>query len=155
MKYTVTEVKGSSDFKTFYQFQNKLYKDCETYVPSLDFDQKKTLSSAPPLAYCKQKLMLARDESGRVVGRINAIINPRYNELYQTKRMRFGWFDFEKDIEIARALLDAAIEWGKSEGMEEIHGPLGYNTMYKQGMVVEGFDSMPPVNCLYNYPYYP
>lgn len=155
MAYLVKEVANDKEFKKFYQFQNELYKNCEVYVPSLDRDQKKTLSQAPPLEYCKQKLFLAWDEKGEVVGRINAIINPRYNELYGTKRMRFGWFDFKEDIEIARQLLDAAIAWGISEGMDEIHGPLGYNTMYKQGMVVEGFDSIPPVNCLYNYSYYP
>ena len=155
MKYTVREVAGAREFKVFYQFQNKMYKDCEVYVPSLDFDQRRTLKKAPPLAYCKQCLMLAWDENGRAVGRINAIINPRYNELYNCKRMRFGWFDFEEDIEIARALLEAAAAWGKAQGMTEIHGPLGYNTMYKQGMVVQGFENLPPINCIYNYEYYP
>ena len=154
MSYYVREVSGHRQFKKFYQFQNKLYRDCPVYVPSLDSDQKRTLKQAPPLEYCKQKLFLAW-KGNRVVGRIAAIINPRYNELYKTRRMRFGWFDFEEDIEIARALLDAAVKWGISEGMDEIHGPLGYNNMYKQGMVVDGFDSIPPVNCLYNYPYYP
>lgn len=154
MTYTVREVSSRSEFKKFYQFQNKLYKDSKVYVPSLDFDQKKTLSKSPALDYCKQKLFLAY-EGKRVVGRICAIINPRYNDLYNLKRARFGWFDFENDVEIARLLLDTAQEWARSHGMTQIHGPLGYNTMYKQGMVVEGFESVPPVNCLYNYPYYP
>ncbi|MDD4670218.1 MAG: N-acetyltransferase [Bacteroidales bacterium] len=154
MTYTIREVHTKSEFRQFYQFQNKLYKHCKVYVPTLDFDQKKTFSKSPALEYCRQKLLLAYDGK-MVVGRVCAIINPRYNELYHTKRMRFGWIDFENDIEIAKLLLDAAQQWGKSEGMEEIHGPLGYNTMYKQGMVVEGFDSVPPVNCLYNFSYYP
>ena len=38
--------------------------------------------------------------------------------------------------------------------MTEIHGPLYYNTLGKQGMLVEGFENIPPFNCLYNYPYY-
>lgn len=156
MSYTLREISVNcrADFKKFYQFQNKLYKECKTYVPSLDFDQKKTLSKGAPLDYCKQKLFMVFDGK-RPVGRVCAIINPRYNELYNTHRIRFGWFDFENDIEIAKMLLDAVEKWGKEEGMEEMHGPLGYNTMYKQGMVVEGFDNIPPINCLYNYSYYP
>ena len=38
--------------------------------------------------------------------------------------------------------------------MNEIHGPLYYNTLGKQGMLVEGYENIPPFNCLYNYPYY-
>lgn len=155
MKYTVKEVKGSRELKKFYQFQNKLYKDCPYYVPSLDSDQLHTLTASPALESCKQKLLLAYDEKGKVVGRCCAIINAKYNLVYGTKRMRFGWMDYIDDIDVARALFDAAIEWGKSQGMTEIHGPVGYNTMYKQGMVVEGFDKLPQFNNLYNFDYYP
>ena len=38
--------------------------------------------------------------------------------------------------------------------MNEIHGPLYYNTLGKQGMLVEGYENIRPFNCLYNYPYY-
>lgn len=154
MRYTVREVSDPHQFKQFYQFQNRLYRDCATYVPSLDYDQKQTLLNSPCLEYCRQKLLLCYDEAGRVAGRCCAIINPRYNDLYGTRRMRFGWTDFIEDFEAARALLEAAEAWGRSQGMTEIHGPLGYNTMYKQGLVVEGFDSVPQSNNLYNHPYY-
>ena len=153
MQITVKEVSGKKEFKAFYQFQNKLYKDCSQYVPSLDADQKSTLTSDPALEYCTRKMWLAY-KGERVVGRIQAIVNPRYNEYYNLKRVRFGWFDFEEDIEIARALLNAAMAWGKEQGMTEVHGPLFYNTLGKQGMLVEGFENTPPYNCLYNYPYY-
>ena len=154
MRYTVREVGNAREFKQFYQFQNRLYRNCATYVPSLDYDQRHTLAHSPCLGYCEQKLLLCYDEAGRVAGRCCAIINPRYNELYGTRRMRFGWTDFIEEFEVAKALFDAAAEWGRSRGMTEIHGPLGYNTMYKQGLVVEGFGSLPQSNNLYNFPYY-
>lgn len=154
MQVTVKEVSGPKEFKIFYQFQNKLYKNCKEYVPTMDMDQKNTLSSDPALEYCTRKLWLAYSK-GKVVGRIQAIVNPRYNEYYNLKRLRFGWFDFEENIEIARALFDTAIAWGRSQGMNEIHGPLAYNTLGRQGMLIEGFENIPPVNCLYNHPYYP
>lgn len=154
MRYTVREVANAREFRQFYQFQNRLFRDCPTYVPSLDSDQRETLAHSPCLDYCQQKLLLCYDEAGQVAGRCCAMINPRYNELYGTRRMRFGWTDFIEDFDAARALLEAAEEWGRSHGMTEIHGPLGYNTMYKQGLVVDGFDSVPQSNNLYNAPYY-
>jgi len=90
----------------------------------------------------------------KVVGRICGMVNPRYNEFYGKKRARFGWFDTIEDFEVARLLLETAEKWAKEQGMNEIHGPLYYNTLGKQGMLVEGFENIPPFNCLYNYPYY-
>ncbi|MBQ0025341.1 MAG: hypothetical protein KBT00_06445 [Bacteroidales bacterium] len=153
--YSVKEVQTAQEFEEFYRFQNKLFSDNAAYVPSLDSDQKKSLSQSPCLEYCKQKLLLAYDPYGNVVGRCCAIINMRYNIIHNCHRMRFGWTDFIDDYEVFKLLMDTAIEWGRSEGMTEIHGPLGYNTMYKQGMVVEGFGNMPQSNNLFNAPYYP
>ena len=153
MQIVVKEVETKRDLKKFYQFQNKLYKNSKEYVPTLDIDQKNSLTKDPALDYCTNKMWLAY-KGERVVGRIMAIINPRYNELYNLRRGRFGWFDFENDIEIAKALTDTATQWLKSQGMTHMHGPLAYNTMGRQGMLVSGFENTPPVNCLYNYPYY-
>lgn len=153
MQIVIKEVETKRDLKKFYQFQNKLYKNSKEYVPTLDIDQKNSLTKDPALDYCTNKMWLAYKEE-RVVGRIMAIINPRYNELYNLRRGRFGWFDFENDIEIAKALTDTAAQWLKSQGMTHMHGPLAYNTMGRQGMLVSGFENTPPVNCLYNYPYY-
>ncbi len=155
MEYTVKEVSSRKEFREFYQFQNRLYRDCPVYVPSLDSDQKKSLSKSPCLDYCSQKLLLAYDGTGKVAGRCCAIINPRYNERYGTRRMRFGWTDFIEDYDVFKALMDTAVEWGREQGMTEVHGPLGYNTMYRQGMVVEGFENEPQFNNLYNFSYYP
>jgi hypothetical protein len=153
MEIIVREVAGKKELKVFYQFQNKLYKGCSQYVPSLDADQKSTLTEDPALEYCTRKMWLAY-KGDRVVGRIQAIVNPRYNEFYNLKRVRFGWFDFEEDFNVAKALLDTAMAWGREQGMTQVHGPLFYNTLGKQGMLVEGFENTPPYNCLYNYPYY-
>ena len=68
--------------------------------------------------------------------------------------MRFGWFDFINDVEVASALVKTVEEWGKSKGMTGIHGPLGFNDMDKEGLLVEGFDNIPTIATLYNYPYY-
>lgn len=154
MPITVKEVSTSKELRAFYKFQNRLYSKCKVYVPTLDVDQRNSLTKDPALKYCKRKLFLAYNEQGKVVGRVQGIINPRYNEYYSLKRVRFGWLDFIEDEKVAQSLVEAVEKWGASEGMTEIHGPLAYNTMGRQGMLVEGFDKMPQANCLYNYPYY-
>lgn len=154
MSIEIKEVKTSRDLKVFYQFQNNLYKDCPQYVPTLDSDQKHSLTNDPALDYCTCKMWLAYKD-GKVAGRIQAIVNPRYNDFYGTRRGRFGWYDFIEDIEVAQALMDTATKWLKEQGMEDVHGPLAYNTLGRQGMLICGFENTPPVNCLYNYPYYP
>ena len=126
MPIIVQEVTTEKQFKQFYKFQNRLYRKCKYYVPTLDSDQKKSLKEDPALLYCKRKLFLAYDANGKVVGRVQGIINPRYNEYYSLQRVRFGWFDFEENPEIAEALIKAVEERGKSQGMTQIHGPLAY-----------------------------
>lgn len=153
-EYKIQEVVTKRDLKKFIRFPLDLYKDCPQYVPALNSDQVKSLTSVSTLKYCKRKMWLVTDGKGKVAGRICAMINPRYNELYSKKRVRFGWFDTINDIEVARLLIGEAEKWAKENGMTEIHGPLYYNTLGKQGMLVEGFENTPPFNCYYNFPYY-
>ena len=151
--YKVQEVLTREELKQFVRFPDELYKDCPQYVPALHNDQEHALTQAAPLKYCTRKMWMVLD-GGRVAGRICAMVNPRYNELYGKKRARFGWFDCIRDIEVARLLLGTAEAWAREQGMDEIHGPLYYNTFGRQGMLIEGYENIPPFNCLYNFPYY-
>ena len=153
-EYRIVEVLDRRGLRKFIKFPDELYRNCPQYVPALHSDQKKSLTSVSSLSYCSHKLWLALDASGKVVGRICGMINPRYNERFSKKRARFGWFDFIEDFEVARLLIGTAEKWAKAQGMTEIHGPLYYNTLGKQGMLVEGYENIPPFNCIYNYPYY-
>lgn len=151
----IVEVKTRSELRKFVTFPDSLYAGCPQYVPALHKDQIDTLTKNPALEYCTQKLWMAVDEGGKVYGRICAIVNPRYNERYGKKCCRFGWFDVVQDYEIALALIGTAEKWAAQQGMEQIHGPLFYNTLGKQGMLVEGFENVPQATTIYNYPYYP
>ena len=93
-KYTVKEVLTKRDLKRFITFIDDLYKGCDQYVPPLHKGQEHDLMKAAPLAYCMRKMWIAEDAQGKVVGRICAMINPRYNEKYGKKRVRFGKFTF-------------------------------------------------------------
>ena len=151
--YKLTEVRTRKDLDRFISFPDELYRSCPQYVPALHSDQRKSLTRVSTLSYCCRKMWMVLD-GGKVVGRICGMMNPRYNALYGKRRARFGWFDTIDDPEVARLLLGAAEDWARGLGMNEIHGPLYYNTLGKQGMLIEGFGNIPPFNCIYNYPYY-
>lgn len=155
MIFELREVTTKKELKRFCRFPLRLYKKCPQYVPALLMDEFHSIWNSPCLKYCLRKIWVAVDENNTIVGRVVGIINPRANELYQYKRVRFGWIEFIEDFEVAKALIEAVAAWGKEQGMTQIHGPLGYNTWNKQGMVVEGFENTPQFNCIYNYAYYP
>ena len=71
------------------------------------------------------------------------------------KSVRFGWIDFIDDIDVSRALFKAVEDFGRSKGMEEIVGPLGFTDMDPEGMLIWGFDQLGTMATIYNYPYYP
>ncbi|MDD5219432.1 MAG: hypothetical protein PHV11_02545 [Candidatus Bipolaricaulis sp.] len=99
---------------------------------------------------------LARRD-GRMVGRVSAAVNRRYNDHYAAKIGFFGFFDVAPDYEAAEALLSRACSWLGERGMEIARGPGGYsNATHEahQGVLVEGFTYPPTVELTHNPPYY-
>ena len=148
-------VETKSDLKKFIHFPFDLYKGNDFWVPPLNSAEMDILDKDvnPSFEHCEACYWLAYKD-GKLAGRIAGIINHLANEKWG-KKVRFGWIDFIEDEDVARALLLAVEQWGKSKGMEEITGPLGFNDMDNEGMLVEGFDKLPTIANIYNYPYYP
>lgn len=142
--------------RAFVRFNYELYKDCPQAVPDLLEDTLETLDARrnPAFRFCEAAFFLARRE-GRIVGRVAAIINTRANERWGRQEVRFGWIDFIDDLEVSRALLDAAEQWGREKGMTSIVGPLGFTDLDPEGMLTEGYDQLSTLCTIYNYPYYP
>ena len=151
----IKEVTTKKEFNSFFKFPYVLFKEDKMWIPNMLKDEKNTFNPKinPAFEFCKAKLFLAYKEN-EVVGRVAAIINPKVNEIWNQKRVRFGWLDFVNDIEVAEQLLNAVVEWGRSEGMSEIVGPMGFCNMDRAGILIEGFDVEPPGGCYYNPKYY-
>jgi GNAT superfamily N-acetyltransferase len=156
MSIVVKEVTSKKELKAFINLPYRLYKDHPYYVPPLSFDEAGTLrkDKNPAFDYCEAKYFLAYKE-GKVVGRVAAILNHAFIEKWKNKYMRFGWIDFEEDIEIPRALLAEVEKWAKEKQMDAIHGPMGFTDLDHEGMLVEGFDQLGTLAAIYNYAYYP
>ena len=156
MAVQIIKVSNSKQRKAFSSFANELYKGHPCYVPYLEidevnnFDKKKNVS----LDFCDGDFFLAYKDN-KLVGRVAAIINPKANDYWNTKQVRFGWFDFIDDPEVSKALLDTVEKWGKERGMKQIAGPLGFIDFDPEGMLIEGFDQIATYVGRYNASYYP
>ena len=152
----IKEVNTLRELRQFVSFQYSLYNDNKYWVPPLRADELKSLrkDKNPAFDFCDAKYWLAFKD-GRIVGRIAGIINKKYNEKWNAKAARFGWFDFIDDKEVSSALLGAVEKWARENGMTSIHGPLGFTDMDGEGSLVEGFEEVSTLGALYNYPYYP
>lgn len=155
MAVEIREVKSKKDIKRFIQFGNDLYKDCENFCPVLLMDELNTfdVKKNPAFDVSEHVLYLAY-RGDEIVGRIAGIVNHAANAHWKVKNVRFGWIDFIDDLEVSKALLDAVAAWGKSKGMENINGPVGFTDLDHEGLLIEGFEYLAPMASLYNYPYY-
>ena len=120
----IREVSTKKDIKAFIEFPLKLYKDCPWFVPPLYMDEKKLLNTYRENPDADSVFYLAWQD-GKVVGRIQGIIQKRYNRIHNTNKMRFSRFDCLEDQKIADALFAAVEKWGAEQGMSEICDPLG------------------------------
>ena len=145
-----------SNLKKYTKFGIDLYKGNEYYVPPLIMDDVETLSpdKNPAFDYCKAKSWMAYRD-GKPVGRITGIINTVVNERTGKRDLRFGFLDFIDDKEVVDALFDALAEWGRSQGLTSMVGPMGFSDMDHEGMLTEGFEELGTMATIYNYPYYP
>jgi ribosomal protein S18 acetylase RimI-like enzyme len=152
----VVEATTKKEMKKFIMFPFELYKNDKNWVPPLIFDEWNTFSRKknPSFEHCEAAYLLAYNET-KVVGRITAIINHKANERWHNKLTRFGWISFIDDMEVSKALLDAAQAWGEGKGMKGIHGPLGFSDLDPEGMLVEGYQNQPSITSAYNFPYFP
>ncbi len=152
---TVKEVTTKRDLRKFVDYVNILYKDVPQFVPAMygddldDWNPKKN----PAFDYCEAKCFLAYRD-GEIVGRIGAILSHKANEKFNQKRMRFSQVDFIDDAEVADALFGTVESWAREKGCNEVHGPLGFCDLDREGMLVEGFDRRSMFITYYNHPYY-
>ena len=152
----IKQVTNRKELKQFVQFYYDLYRGNNCAVPYLFFDEMTTLrkDKNPSFECCEAEYFMAF-RNGKMVGRVAAIINRRANERWNCHQVRFGWFDFIDDTAVSTALLQAVEQWGRSKGMNEIAGPLGFIDTDREGMLVDGFDQLSTMYVNYNNPYYP
>ena len=152
----VTAVESAADKKAFIAFQYELYENDPNFVPPLLMERNDFFNPKknPWFDFGHMQLFLAR-RNGKIVGRISASDDVRYNEFHGTKVGWWGLYESIDDVAVAKALLDEATKWNTARGMTEMLGPASFSSNADWSTLIEGFDSPPVLLMPYNPAYYP
>lgn len=151
---SVRKVDTPADYKVFFEFPWRVYKDDPNWVPPLLSMRTELLSKEKNAAwdYMVGDYFVAW-RGDEPVGTIAAFINHRHNEHWKTRVGWFGAFDCYDDQEAADALLKTACEWVKDKGYPTIMGPQTFTTHEEVGLLIDGFEQ-PLLQMPYHRPYY-
>jgi GNAT superfamily N-acetyltransferase len=149
--------RNRADARKFLRLPFRLYKDHPLWVPPILIDASTQLNpdKHPFYEHSEADFFLAERE-GEVVGRIALLENRPYNEYHDKRIAQFYLFEFEKDLDIARGLIDRVQERAKARDLNQLVGPKGFGALDGYGMLVEGFEFRPAMTMMsYNPPFYP
>ncbi|MDX2239738.1 MAG: hypothetical protein NW224_03540 [Leptolyngbyaceae cyanobacterium bins.302] len=160
--FQVIPVSTPAEQELFLDVPALVYANDPNWVAPIRSDIAKQFTPSNPfLQYGKLQQFIALPKSSSipssppVLGRIVAAVNQRLIQREEAQIGVFGFFECVNDFAIAQALLDAAAQWLREQGMTRIRGPIDLSTHNSCLMLIDGFDSPPMVMMPYNPPYYP
>ena len=155
----IRAVTTPADREMFLDVPARVYADDRHWVPPLRSDVAKQFAPTNPFfQYGKLQQFIALDQGAKTpqaVGRIVATVNQRLIAGEDQKVGLFGFFECVPDFAIAQALIEAACQWLREQGMTIARGPIDLSTHNNCFFLVDGFDSPPMVMMPYNPSYYP
>jgi hypothetical protein len=86
---------------------------------------------------------------------VGAVVDDNHNAVHDERMGAFGFLETIDDRDVAGALLDAAEDWARGQGMTIMRGPLNFSINQEVGALIDGFDDPPRVMMTYNPHYYP
>ena len=138
----------------FLALPHRLYADDPAWIAPLDFEQRQRFSPANHFFdHARWRAWLAV-RAGVTVGRITAQIDAMHLCQHADGVGYFGMLECEDDPAVFAALLGAAADWLRSEGMQRLRGPLNLHINEEVGLLVEGFNTPPFVLMGHARPYY-
>jgi hypothetical protein len=121
--------------------------------PGLRRDAIRQLHRSHPFHQHSSASFFVAEHRGRVVGRIAAIENRRYNVHHGTRAGFFGSFETVDDEAVSTALFSAALDSLRRRNLTEAIGPRGVSGL-GETLLVEGFEHRPVGGVAWNPPYY-
>ena len=157
MKYTLEEVVSKAQQKEFIDLPKRLYRNNRNWVCPFDGDIEKVFDPVKNKKFLDGEAIrwIARDDKGKVVGRIAAFYNNEDAAIEEQPTGGCGFFEAIDDQELANRLFDASRDWLRDKGMEAMDGPVNFGSRESWwGLLVEGFEFQPLYENPYNPPYY-
>ncbi len=153
---TVRSVQNRADLEKFIRLPWSLQGQDPCWVPPFLVQQRHFLSprTGPFFEHGEAEYWLA-SRGGHLVGRLSAHVNHAYERCHDAHTGFFGFFECADDAEAARALFAAGAAYLRARGKTRVLGPMSFGIYDEIGMLVEGFDTLPPILLTHNPPYYP
>lgn len=151
----IFRVKSWLDRRRFITFAWQVYKHDPLWVPPLVPERMKLLNpkTSQFLTHARADFFIAY-KNGWPAGTIMAANDVSSNRLRKIKECMIGFFECIDDQTVANALFNAAMVWGREHNLERLVGPfhMDYDSAY--GLLIQGRDRPPVVNCGHTPVYY-
>jgi GNAT superfamily N-acetyltransferase len=156
MDIRIAEVNTRRLLRIFINLPAQIHAGHANWVPPIYLDDRSYFNHKRNklFRHCDTVMLLAYRES-KPAGRIMGIINHRYNETSGERDARFCFMETWEDREVFHALIEAIENWARSQGCQNLVGPLGFNDKDPQGFLIEGFDQPVVLSTNCNFPYMP
>ncbi len=150
----IFEAVTRADRRRFIFYPRSAYAADPRWAPPLWMDERGAYSAKKNaiLAHSDYTLLLA-EENGRICGRSLVYVDRAFNDFYKTHTGFFGAFECAQDVNVARALDDAAVGWLRARGIDRVRGPI-HPVAESWGFLLRGFESPPVFMAPYNPPWY-
>jgi GNAT superfamily N-acetyltransferase len=151
----IYRVKNWLDRRRFITFAWRVYKHDPLWVPPLVPERMKLLNpkTSQFLTHSRADFFIAY-KNGRPAGTIMAANDVSSNRLRKIKECMIGFFECIDDQAVANALFNAAMVWGRDHNLERLVGPFNMDYDSAYGLLIQGRDLPPVVNCGHTPVYY-
>jgi GNAT superfamily N-acetyltransferase len=147
-------VAGRHLLHRFINMPKTLYVDDPCWVPPLVFERAQHLSGKNPYFEHAEFQAWLACRGARTVGRISAQIDQLHLQQHADATGFFGFLEAEDNAETFQSLLSTAEDWLRQRGMKNVRGPFSLSINDECGLLVEGFESPPPIMLGHALPYY-
>jgi GNAT superfamily N-acetyltransferase len=155
MMVEIVAVNSPSLRRRFLAFPWKLYRKDRLWVPPLLPERKKIIDPEKGAFFQRGEAeFFAAFRGDDLVGTICAAQDLVANELHDRSDCIFGFFESFDDINVAGALFDHVIAWGKERKLKRLFGPFNLDYEDSYGVLIEGRDRPPVILCGHTPAYY-
>ncbi len=153
--FQIVPITTKGQWEQFLDVPALVYRNDPAWVPPIRSTIAKELAPDNPFrSFGHLQGFLAIQEK-KAVGRVVAAVNPRLIERENKQVGLFGYFECIEHGAMGAALLNAACEWLRQQGMTLARGPVDLFTHNRCLFLADGFDTPPMIMMPYNPPYYP